>query len=269
MRRTYQETKNIPKKLFGFVQYKLGKREELRLCRKFDAIIATTKRDEEVFRAQLPDQKIFVVQNGVDESFLERQDVGPEQRTMVFTGMMRYYPNNHGILIFLDKVFPLILAQAADSRVYIVGAYPTRDLLKRASRQVIVTGFVEDVRPYVARGAVFIIPLWIGGGIRGKALEAMAMRKPIVTTSIGCEGINLKHEDSALFADTPEEFAASVLRLFGDQALRTRLGEKAHGNVITGYNWKTKGEELERVYQAVSVKDAAHRSPQQYAVTRL
>ena len=145
MRRTYQQTKNIPKKLFGFVQYKLGKREELRLCRMFDALIATTKRDEEVFRMHLPNQKIFVVQNGVDASFLERQDVEPEQRTMVFTGMMRYYPNNHGILFFLDEVFPLILAQASDSRLYIVGAHPTRELLKRASEQVIVTGFVEDV----------------------------------------------------------------------------------------------------------------------------
>lgn len=269
MRRTYKQTKKMTKKLFGFVQYKLGKREELRLCRKFDAIIATTKRDEEVFRTHLPNQKIFVVQNGVDASFLERQDVEPEQRTMVFTGMMRYYPNNHGILFFLDEIFPRILAQASDSRLYVVGAHPTSELLKRSSEQVIVTGFVEDVRPYMARGVVFIIPLWIGGGIRGKALEAMAMRKPIVTTSIGCEGINLKHEDSALFADTPQEFAASVVRLFNDQALRTRLGEKAHENVITGYNWKTKGEELERVYQTVLLKGIAHRAPQEYSFTRL
>ena len=85
------------------------------------------------------------------------------------------------------------------------------------------------------------------------------MRKPIVTTSIGCEGINLKHEDSALFADTPEEFAMSVLRLFNDQALRTKLGEKAYANVIAGYNWKTKGEELERVYQTVLLNGASRR----------
>jgi glycosyltransferase involved in cell wall biosynthesis len=142
-------------------------------------------------------------------------------------------------------------------------------LLRRASENVVVTGFVQDVRPYIARSEVYIIPLLIGGGIRGKALEAMAMRKPIVTTSIGCEGINLKHEDSALFADTPEEFAASVLRLFNDQPLRTKLGEKAHENVITGYNWKTKGEELERVYQAVSLKGTAHHVLQEHSVNRL
>jgi glycosyltransferase involved in cell wall biosynthesis len=82
------------------------------------------------------------------------------------------------------------------------------------------------------------------------------MRKAIVTTSIGCEGINLKHEDSALFAETPEEFASSVLRLFNDSALRTKLGEKAYANVVAGYNWKTKGEELDRVYQTVLRKSA-------------
>ncbi len=112
-----------------------------------------------------------------------------------------------------------------------------------------VTGFVEDVRPYMARSEVFVIPLLIGGGIRGKALEAMAMKIPIVTTSIGCESILLKHEESALFADTPVEFADAVLRLFNDELLRKRLSERAYQTVIEQYNWITKGEDLHRVYE--------------------
>jgi glycosyltransferase involved in cell wall biosynthesis len=99
-----------------------------------------------------------------------------------------------------------------------VGKSPTRQLRARASENVIVTGFVDDVRPYMARAQVFVIPLLAGGGIRGKALEAMAMKRPIVTTTIGVEGIHLRHEESALFADTPDAFAKAVVRLFRDPA---------------------------------------------------
>jgi glycosyltransferase involved in cell wall biosynthesis len=257
MYRTYKQTRNILQKLFSFIQYKLGKREELRICQKFDAIIATTERDKEVLHKDLLGQEIFVVNNGVDPSFLEYQQVEPEQRTMVFTGLMSYYPNNHGILYFLERIFPLVLSQVPDARLYIVGANPSKELRKRRSSRVIVTGYVVDVRPYIARAQVFIIPLLIGGGIRGKALEAMAMRKPIVSTSIGCEGIDLKHESSALFADTPEDFAASVVRLFNDQALRAKLAQRGHENVVARYDWMAKGKELEHLYQIVRAKSKA------------
>lgn len=265
--RAYKMTTNKFWKLFKYFVYKFGRQDEIRICQRFDAIIAATERDSAIFCKDLPNQKIFVINNGVDSSFLEHQQVEQQPRTMVFTGLMSFHPNIHGILYFLDEIFPLIVAQASDARLYVVGAHPTRKLIKRASEQVIVTGFVEDVRPYMAQGVVFIIPLWIGGGIRGKALEAMAMKKPIVTTAIGCEGINLKHEDSALFADTPDEFARSVLRLFNDEALRMKLGEKAYANVIAGYNWKTKGQELEQVYQTVLLNRAIHSAAEDHSST--
>lgn len=249
--RTYKNTHNLVWKVINYLGYRFGKREEIKLCKRFDAIIATTTRDYEIFRRDLPDQDIFVINNGVDPGFIAFKQVEPEPRTMVFTGKMSFYPNNHGILYFIDEVLLLILSEVPDARLFVVGTSPSRELRKRASPQVEVTGFVEDVRPYIARSEVFIIPLLIGGGIRGKALEAMAMKKPIVTTSVGCEGINLKHEDSALFADTPRDFSAAVLRLFRDGDLRSRLAEKAYANIINGYNWKAKGKELDRVYQEV------------------
>jgi glycosyltransferase involved in cell wall biosynthesis len=254
--RTYKKTKNVFVKLMSRLAYKFGKPEEIELCKKFDAIIATTERDGEVFQKDLPNQKMFVIQNGVDPAFLEFNWQEPEPKTMVFTGKMSFYPNNHGIIYFLEDIFPRVQLQEPSARLYVVGVNPSKELLRRASENVVVTGFVEDVRPYMARAEVYIIPLLIGGGIRGKALEAMAMKKPIVSTSIGCEGINLKHGESALFADTPEGFAAAVLRLFNDRALCMKLGQKAYENVVSGYNWKTKGEELDRVYQAVVLQRA-------------
>lgn len=259
LHRTSKNTKNIFVKLMSYLGYKFGKPEEIEVCKKFDAIIATTERDYEVFRKDLPDQKMFVIQNGVDPAFLEFNRGEPEPKTMVFTGKMSFYPNNHGIIYFLEEIFPRIQLQEPSARLYVVGVYPSKELLRRASEHVVVTGFVEDVRPYMARAEVYIIPLLIGGGIRGKALEAMAMKKPIVSTSIGCEGINLKHGESALFADTPEEFAAGVLRLFNGRALRTKLGQKAYEIVVREYDWKAKGEELDRVYQTVVLNGVAHR----------
>ncbi|MBM2839815.1 MAG: hypothetical protein HW412_343 [Bacteroidetes bacterium] len=247
--RTFKKTRNLYAKLVSYRMYTLGKPEEIRVCKTFDALIATTERDRNVFKEVLPDQQVFAINNGVDPAFLEPQSVQPEPHTMVFTGKMDFYPNKHGIMFFLDEIFPRILQRVPDARVYVVGIHPSKELLRRASENVIVTGFVDDVRPYMAKGDVYIIPLWIGGGIRGKALEAMAMRRPIVTTTIGCESIQLKHEESALFADSAEDFASAVIRLFNDQKLRQNLAQRAHANVLQYYDWEKQGEALNRVFE--------------------
>lgn len=247
--RAYLQTKNLLKPYY-YLEYTRLKREELECCAPFDVMVTTTKSDHDKFRVLLPEKPMHVVSNGVDPAFFADQRVEEEPNTMVFTGLMSYYPNNHGIAFFLDEIFPLIVKEVPDAKLYVVGAAPPLKLQRRAAPNIIVTGFVPDVRPYFARSQVFVIPLKIGGGIRGKALEAMAMRRPIVTTTLGCEGINLKHEESALFADTPEEFAAAVVRLFRTPDLRKRLTAKAHENVLHGYSWEVNGLELEKVYQS-------------------
>lgn len=244
--RTAHNTRNLFWKSFHYLSYKCGKPEEIELCRKFDLLIATTERDYQVFRKDLPHQHIAVIQNGAGQIFFEDLGLQPEPHTMVFTGLFTHLPNSQGILCFLDEIFPLILKKSPHTKVWIVGKNPTRAMLSRASKQIQITGFVEDVRPYMAKSEVFIIPLLAGGGIRGKALEAMAMKKPIVTTTIGVEGIHLRHQESALFADTPEEFAHSVLHLFENGEMRNRLSQNAFATVLQHYNWEAKGRELDQ-----------------------
>ncbi len=251
MFRVYQQTKNFIMKPYYFSEYQKLKEDETRISDQFDIVVTTTERDKRIFQEQLPHKQIRVIPNGVEQSFFTRQQIAEEPRSIVFTGLMSYMPNHHGISWFLDEIFPLILHQEPAAKLYVVGAQPSKKLRLRSSKNVVVTGFVDDVKPYFARGQVFVIPLLIGGGIRGKALEAMAMRRPIVTTSVGCEGINLKHEESALFADTPDAFAKCVLRLFNDQSLRERLPENAHKNLVEGYSWEKSGLELEGVYQSL------------------
>lgn len=251
LRRTAENTPNLFWKAFTYLSYRFGKEEELGLCRKFDLLVTTTERDRELFQKDLPEQNMAVIQNGAGSSFFEDLGIEPEPFTMVFTGLFTHLPNIHGILYFLDKVLPLVLREAPEARVYVVGKSPPRELLSKAADKVVVTGFVEDVRPYMAKSQVFIIPLLAGGGIRGKALEAMAMKRPIVTTTIGVEGINLRHEESALFADTPEAFADAVVRLFQSPELRDRISENAYATALKQYNWDAKGKELDNALRSL------------------
>lgn len=242
--RTSKIIRNPFWKVLTYFSYKFGKQEEIELCKKLDLLIATTERDRELFRKDLPSQNLIVIQNGAGNSFFEDIGIESEPSTLVFTGLFTHIPNSQGILYFLDEIFPLILNEVPEARVYVVGKSPTRALLSKSSDNIMVTGFVEDVRPFMAKSQVFIIPLLAGGGIRGKALEAMAMRIPIVTTTIGVEGINLRQDESALFADTPIAFATAVVRLLRDHRLREQIARNAYNTALEHYNWEAKGKEL-------------------------
>lgn len=249
--RAYKESRNGIRKLYYAIEYRFAKSAEIALAKKLDVLLATSERDAEMFIQQCPDVRMHVIPNGVDLSFFSVQKETPKPRTIVFTGLMNYYPNHHGMLWFLDEVFPLIVEKVPDTHLSIVGANPSKNIVKRSGRNVVVTGFVDDVRPYVARSEIFVIPLRIGGGTRLKALEAMAMKRPIVSTTLGCEGIHLKHGESALFGDNPHEFAEAVARLFEDADLRSRLVENAYTNVVNHYSWKAIGADLERIHQSM------------------
>jgi len=259
LRRTAQNTPSRFRKIWLNLQWRFGRSEEFELCRKFDLLITTTERDFHIFRRNLPHQSLAVVQNGAGNSFFEDLGFEAKQCVMVFTGLFTHLPNSDGIIYFLDHIFPKIRELESLARIYVVGKNPTQEMLARDSKNIFVTGFVEDVRPYIARGQVFVIPLLAGGGIRGKALEAMAMKRPIVTTTIGVEGIDLRHEHSALFADKPDAFAKAVVRLFRDAKLRERLAGNAFATVQRSYNWEAKGRELEGLLRSV-VEARAHKT---------
>ncbi len=260
LHRTAQKTRNPFWKLLTHLSSRFGKAEELALCRTFDLLIATTERDRQVFLEGLAGRNIAVIQNGAGTTFFEDLKLEPEPCSMVFTGLFTHPPNSQGMLWFLDEVFPLIQAREPGARLYVVGKSPPPEIRARASSHVIITGFVEDVRPYMARAQVFIIPLQAGGGIRGKALEAMAMQRPIVTTTIGVEGIHLHDGESALFADTPAAFAEAVLTLFQKADLRIRLAQAAFTTVQEQYRWEAKGRELDHALRLAVERSATSRN---------
>src|SRR6185503_7113005 len=143
----------------------------------------------------------------------------------VFTGSMDWYPNEDGILYFADTILPLIRRECPDAQVTVVGRDPSARLRAAASgRGVRLTGTVEDVRPYMSDAAVYVVPLRVGGGTRLKIFEALAMGKPVVSTTVGAEGLPLVPGKHYLRADEPADFARAVVALLRDPARRRRLG---------------------------------------------
>jgi glycosyltransferase involved in cell wall biosynthesis len=250
-RKSYKGTKNILLKAMFFLEYIYGKKFEIEQCKKFKALLTTTELDKEIFTKDLPNKEIHVVPNGVDKSFFEVFDIPKEPKSIIFVGVLNWYGNVHGLEYFLDEVFPRILLEEPKAKLYIVGAHPPKKILERARKNIIVTGFVKDVRPFMATSEVFIIPILIGSGIRGKALEAMAMNVPIVSTTLGCTGLHLQHGESALFADSPNEFADAVVFLLRNPDERKRITEYAYAIVKKNHDWENKGHDLENVYQKV------------------
>lgn len=249
-RRMYESSPWGVKKLHYGLEFQKMKADELAWCRMQDVVLTTSDRDKELFAQDLA-TPIHVVPNGMDgEYFAPRADVAVEEASIVFTGMMAYVPNHDGIGWFLDEVLPKIHAQRPEVKLYVVGKNPPDAIKARANDKVVVTGTVPDVRPYVWKSSVYVVPLRMGGGTRLKVAEALAMKKPMVTTRIGCEGIDLKDGESCLMADSPQDFADAVLRLLGDKKLRTVLAENGGRVAKQKYDWNVIGETLEKIYQS-------------------
>ncbi|MCL2625910.1 MAG: glycosyltransferase [Cystobacterineae bacterium] len=248
-RRMYEASAFGLKKLHYWAEYKKQRSDELKTCLAHDGIVTTSARDLELLGQYLPKLRGAVVPNGVDLEYFRPSPCPPKPLHFVFTGMMAYVPNHDGVGWFLDHIWPRIVHQRPEARFTIVGKNPPPFLLARQSESVRVTGTVEDVRPYVDEACVYVVPLRMGGGTRLKIAEAMAMKKPMVTTRIGCEGIALTHEKTALLEDTPEGFANACLRLAEDETLQKRLAEEAFQMACAHFGWQAIGKALLENYE--------------------
>ena len=173
--------------------------------------------------------------------------------SLVFTGSMDWLPNEDAIFYFADAILPLIQQQCPDVSLEVVGRSPSRKLqaLAERERSIRLTGWVEDIRPFVARGSICIVPLRIGGGTRLKIFEAMAMGKAVVSTTVGAEGLPVRDGENIVLADTPGDFAASVISLLHDSNQRRRLGASARALVQEKYSWRKVTESFAQALQGV------------------
>lgn len=256
-RRMWLNEQRAARKFHYYLEYRKLKCEELEGCRRQDALFFTSERDKEIFQKDIPEVPKFVIPNGVDSQYFKSGDEEPEPFTLVFSGMMAYVPNYDGILYFLDEIFPAVQKQFPTVKVYIVGNRPPKQLIDRASENIIVTGFVDDVRPYIRKASVYIVPLRMGGGTRLKIAEALSMKIPIVTTSIGCEGIDIVSGESAIIADDPRSFADGIITLLRDSALRAKLVKNGYEVMRSKYEWSVIGGKILDLYQQLTEHHSA------------
>lgn len=246
------KVKNPIKKLFYHLEsYKFYK-EETAACKKHDALFACSERDISIFDESVPEVPKYLVPNGVDEEYFYPTKTNPKPHSMVFVGMMKYVPNYDGINFFLDEIFPKILTQFPDTTITIVGKNAPPSITRRANKNIIITGFVDDTRPYMHESSVYVVPLRMGGGTRLKIMETLASKIPLVTTSIGCEGIDIEHRKHAMIADEPEDFANAVLELFVNKELCKKLTKTGYELVMNKYRWKSICKEMDRAYEELT-----------------
>jgi glycosyltransferase involved in cell wall biosynthesis len=167
---------------------------------------------------------------------------------LLFFGAINYFPNEDGIVYFIDKIFPKIRKRRPNVRLCIVGPGAGEPVLSRRGNGVEVLGMVDEVGPYIERAAAVVVPLRIGGGTRLKIVEALSKGKAVISTRLGAEGIDANHEEHLLLADEPETFAAEVDRLLGDPGLQRRLGENARRLAEDRYSWRGIVQGLEAFY---------------------
>jgi sugar transferase (PEP-CTERM/EpsH1 system associated) len=202
-------------------------------------------------------ERLTLLPNGVDLDYWAPEEVAPEAmmvaESLVFDGTMDFRPNVDAVKWFAREVWPLVRKDHPEAGFYIVGRNPVPEVRSLADVQgITVTGPVDDMRPWVAGASVYVVPMRIGGGVRLKVLQAMAMGKAIVTTPMGAEGIGARPGVDMLLARTPAEFAASVQHLLDDPDLRRSLGESARELVATRYAWNNLLPTLDTIYKRKS-----------------
>jgi sugar transferase (PEP-CTERM/EpsH1 system associated) len=255
-RRHYETQANPVKKAFFYKQWQKMYRYERDACRAFNAVIAVSRADRDQMRDEFGLNEVYDVPTGVDTQYFRPLGSRPEPYKLVFTGSMDWMPNEDAIIYFTEKILPQLTRQMPEVTLTVVGRSPSRRLkaIAESNRQITITGRVDDVRPFIDSASAYIVPMRIGGGTRLKIYEAMAMGKPVISTTVGAEGLPLDDSKELLIADEPEDFARAVVGLLSDTRLANRIGEQARTTVCAKFGWECAADVFMNVCEGIVEK---------------
>jgi glycosyltransferase involved in cell wall biosynthesis len=222
---------------------------EKTVCRAASHVVAVSEADEQTMRNRFGIEQTSWVPTGVDFKYFERPAGAACHRELVFVGSMDWMPNIDGVRWFLHQVLPLIRAKMPTCRLAIAGRNPSASILAESADPLIaVTGTVPEVRPFLWESAVSIVPLRIGGGTRLKIFEAMAAGTPVVSTTIGAEGLPLIHGETIRIADSAQDFAAECLALLEDKSARDKMAANALKRIRDQFSWEEVARRFEQTF---------------------
>lgn len=241
------------KKFFYGILYLMTKYYEKNVYEKFDACLVVTEEDKKLLIELNPQINCYVVPIGVNTQYFYPMEVLEDYPSLTFLSNMGGSPTTENVLHFYNNIYPMIRKQMPKLKLYLVGRDPVKEIMDLSSDPFVkVTGFVEDVRPYLAKSSVFIAPMILGTGLKYKVLEAMAMQKPVVSTKIGAQGIKAVHGKDMFITDNEKEFAEFVLRLLNDKKLNDSLGLNSRRIIEEEYSWDKIAEKFNEIIKMVT-----------------
>ena len=246
--RLYRSERRIFAKLKLLLTYLPLRKWEIRMARQFTRVVTMSERDRELFLSLGSECRISIVPNGVDTNTYRPFPLDGREKVILLIGSMDYRPNVDAVLYFTKEIFPVVRKRNPDCTLTIVGKTPSDDVRRLEDEPgVTIHSDVEDVRPFYQKAFVSVVPLRSGGGTRLKILEAMALGTPVVSTSIGCEGLDVENIRNILIADTPIDFAQQICNLLTDLVLWQRISWNGRALVQERYDW----ERISRNYRAM------------------
>lgn len=251
-----RKNKNIFLKIFLLLEAMKLKRLERNVFKEVDLGIVVSEQDREVLGNLCSEGNFLVVENGVELDEVHSSGEPQDEKKLMWLGGFDHFPNRQAVLFFLEKVFPLLKREAPDVSLDIIGGGVTKELRRFALNdpRINFTGYVEDPLPYMHRAAVFIAPILSGGGTKLKVLEAMAAGKAVVTTTVGCEGIDGISGRHFIVADDYLDFADNVLLLLNNKKMRNALQKNAREFIKSKYDYTKIAEKLDNYYNACLAK---------------
>jgi glycosyltransferase involved in cell wall biosynthesis len=242
---------NILKKLYFHQEGKRLQRYEEDICPRVSMNITCSKIDADRLESIAPTCRVQEIANGVDLNYFMPDENAIQVRSILFVGTLSWYPNIEAVRFIAYEIWPALQSVIPNIKVDIVGANPPDDILKLASNNVNfnVHGFVEDVRPYFDRAAVYVCPIKDGGGTKLKILDALAMKKAIVAHPIAFEGISVTDGKNVLFANNTNEYIEAIKCLIENDELRTSIGRHARELVESRYSYNNIGLQLSELFE--------------------
>jgi len=250
MLRRANKEKSILKKIYYYQEGIKILSQEKHYCKKFNLNITCSSIDSKRLSKISPNISVEDIPNGVDINYFRPVGFSQKKHSMIFAGGMSWYPNVAAMKFFVFEVLPRIIKNAPDAHLTIVGRNPPAWLIEHSKQNnnLSVTGFVDDVRPYIEQASVYVCPINDGGGTKLKILDALAMGKAIVAHPIACEGIDVTDQVNICFASSPQEYEEKILELFGNDNLRNEMGNKARLFIERKYDFVQIGKKMNTLY---------------------